>query len=115
MHKDILKVLKAIRGSFHDAAIVYTFGGCYGLFQVMKSIYPKAIAYKEVKNSHAVIRIGNKYYDIYGEYVDVDGKQSGKLVRINLKDVPAWESIAAGQRLEYIVAKYNRFNKHKNK
>ena len=66
-HKDIIKVIDAIRGSFLDSSIVYTFGGCYGFYEILKSIHKEAKAYQSIDDRHVVTKIGDKYYDIYGE------------------------------------------------
>lgn len=72
---DILDVIKSIRESFYGSTVVYTNGSCYHFFNILKTIFPNAIAY--YKNDHIVTKIGNKFYDITGEV-------KGDFIKFNL-------------------------------
>lgn len=53
--------------------IIYTHGSCYKLYEILKTVYPDAVAYYRYsyEDSHVITRIGRKYYDINGEVKDV--------------------------------------------
>jgi hypothetical protein len=59
--------IRSLRESFTGAKVVYTNGSCYQLYLILKGLYPKAVAYYDDYSSHVYTRIGDKYYDIYGE------------------------------------------------
>lgn len=108
-HKKILSFLRVMRYSFHDAPMVYTRGGCYGLYQILKEIFPSAKAYFDDKNEeHILTKIGDRYYDINGEYPFKHTEKS-ELIPLKEKDHEHWEAVASGQRLEVILAKYKRY------
>lgn len=110
-HKKILSLLKTIRYSFHDAPIVYTRGGCYGLYQILKEVFPSAQAYFDDKDEeHILTRIGDRYYDMNGEYPFKHTEKS-ELIPLKEKDHEFWKSVASGQRLEVMLAKYQRYCK----
>ena len=60
------RVIDAIRESFPEAELVYTNGGCYGLFRILRSIYPQAEAYYDPIIGHVYTEIDGKLYDIRG-------------------------------------------------
>ena len=47
-HKKILDFIKVIRGSFHDSCIVYSYGGCYGFYKILKHTFPTAKPYTQI-------------------------------------------------------------------
>lgn len=65
MNHSILELIRSIRESFPQAAHVYTHGGCYRFFLILKQVYPEADAYYD--SNHVITRIGDRYYDITGE------------------------------------------------
>ena len=106
-HKEVLAMIKAIRGSFHDSSIVYKFGGCYGLYEILKVFEPKAIAYFSDKDEdHIIIKIGLRFYHIDGEYPFLHTRR-GEEKKLTLANHEYWEACASGQRIELIVAKFN--------
>ena len=104
-HQQILKIIRAIRLSFLEAGIVYTQGACYGFYTILKAIYPNAMAYMTEKKGHIVSRIENRYYDIQGEYIDVNGDTIGGMTKLTYKQHEYWESVIATQRVETILKK----------
>lgn len=49
---------------------VFTEGGCYWFYELMKSKFPQAEAWgciNEKYVAHVVVRINGKFYDIHGE------------------------------------------------
>lgn len=71
-----LEFLSLLKDSDRYIQIIYTRGGCYQLYKILKLIYPSAIAYKvkyekyDVGYDHIITRIEDRYYDINGE-VDI--------------------------------------------
>lgn len=59
-------LITAIRHSFPEATIVYKNGGCYGLYLILKDVYPEADAYYDPIEGHVYTKIGNHFYDISG-------------------------------------------------
>lgn len=102
-HKRVLDFLNVIRNSFHDTYIVYNFGGCYGLYQILKFVFPDAQPYfDDEEKEHIYTKIGGRYYDIKGEQKNID-----KVKKLTEKEKQEWENVAWGQRIEWMVAKYN--------
>ena len=69
-------LLKALRESAEVVYEVYTTGSCYQLYNVLKTHYPQAVPYWSDKDSHAVVKIDEDFYDIGGklnrEYVTAE-------------------------------------------
>ncbi len=59
-------IIKSIRDSFYGANIVYNHGSCAHLYNILKNIFKDAEMYSN--SDHVITKIGNKYYDIDGEY-----------------------------------------------
>ena len=102
-HQKIIDFIRTLRGSFHDSVLVYEFGGCYGLYQILKHLCPSARAYFAADNDHVVTKIQGTYYDIKGRYFDEDiGAPLTKT------EHEKWAVVSAGQRLDVMLAKYQR-------
>ena len=99
----VLAFIHVVRHSFHDAAIVYTYAGCYGLFQILREVFPGAEAYHDDEKNHVATMIDGELFDIYGP---VRTKEDQGWQRLTRTDHEEWEANADGQRLEYILAKY---------
>ena len=106
-HQKILSFIKAVRESFPDAAIIYKYGGCYGLYKILKKVFPNAIPYKEDDQGHIVARISGRFYDIEGECINGNAEPSGKFIKLNTKQKEYWETVSCSQRVEYMLRKYN--------
>lgn len=63
----ILTTIRLLRESFGGAETVYTCGSCYQLYKILRHHYPGALDYITV-SGHVVTRIGDCFYDIFGEY-----------------------------------------------
>lgn len=101
-HKKIIKFIKAIRESFHESYIVYCFGGCYGFYTILKSIYPEAKAYfLDSEREHIITKIGDNYYDITGK-VYGDGH-----IKLKKDDHDWWEVNAFKFTFERMKANYD--------
>ncbi len=55
---------RAIRQSFPGADIVYTRGGCWEFYKILRAVWPDAKPY--YCDGHIFTRIGEDYYDIFG-------------------------------------------------
>ena len=100
-----LIIITAIRESFMDARMVYVYGGCYGFHKILKAVYPTATAYEsdELDFNHVITRIKGVYYDIDGE-ISPEGYTLVTRARHT-----KWESNSFGQRVELMLAKYQRY------
>lgn len=80
---DFLDLLKGERSRTEETAYditreIFTCGGCYRLYKILRFVFANAQAYKvdygrdgvgEFILSHVVTRIGDRFYDINGEFV----------------------------------------------
>lgn len=102
-HKQILSFIAVVRKSFHDASIIYKWGACYGFYKILKQLYPKAEAYFDDKEKgHIITKIGNNYYHIDGIYP----LEKDEPIKLTQNDHEYWETVGDGQRVEWIMAKY---------
>jgi hypothetical protein len=82
----VLALCAAIRNSFIGAKFIYTCGSCYQFYLILKEVFPEAVAY--VNGDHFITRIGDRYYDINGEYKDAEGfLPATEIFRPNTLDV----------------------------
>lgn len=103
-HKKVIDFIRVARNSFPDAAIVYTWGGCYGFYLILKHLFPTAKAYfADSEYEHIITKIGDNFYDIKGQYVN----RLKDVVALSPTDHELWEGKASGQRVEYMLHKYN--------
>lgn len=63
-HGKVLEFIASVRESFPDAVEVYTCGSCYRFYQILKQVFPEAVAYYD---GHVITKIGLGYYDITGQ------------------------------------------------
>lgn len=107
-YKKILIFIKVIRDSFHDSCLVYSYGGCYGFHKILKHTFPKAKPYFDDEDKcHVCTKIGDNFYDIKGKlYCGLD-----KVIPMTKLDIEEWEVTSDGQRIEWMVAKYNKMCK----
>lgn len=63
----IVEFLKELRESADIQFKIFTQGSCFRLYRILKTIYPKAVAYWSDIDNHCITRIEDKYYDIGGE------------------------------------------------
>lgn len=104
--KKIIGFIKTVQRSFHDSYIAYSFGGCYGFYEILKYIFPNAQPYFDKKEkNHIITKIGEDFYDING-LVDTHDKGI-ETIRLTEREKEYWENAAFGQRFEWMLAKYN--------
>lgn len=73
MKKKIINVINAIRNSDSYIKYIYTMGGCYSFYKILKALDDTATPYIEKeKENHIVTKIGEYMYDIYGLVDNVD-------------------------------------------
>lgn len=107
-HRDVLLFCHAIRTSFLEAAIVYTNGGCYGFYKILHAVFPAAIPYMTDDENHIVSLIGDRYYDVHGEFVNLKGEVPRKLLKLTEAQMEYWDTVITAQRIEFIMKKYNK-------
>ncbi len=108
-HKDIETFITLIRESFHDSVIVYRLGGCYGLYRILKHVFPEAEAYFQQgdKRDHIITKIENRFYEIKGESFQCKGCPDCKAPqKLTKEDHSYWRKVSYGQRLEEMLSKY---------
>lgn len=104
--KEILEFIKVLRKSFSDADIVYKFGACYWLFEILKYLYPESVWYM-VDDNHVVTRIWDKYYDISWEYIQENNEELKEFTYETDYIAGSWRD---WQRLERMLKKYSDLN-----
>lgn len=65
-HTEILEFISLIRWSHHSVVKIYTQGGCYNFYKILKHRYPSAIPFHF--DGHVYTKIDGRYYDIEGEH-----------------------------------------------
>lgn len=111
MHRRVLSFIRVVRCSFPDAAIIYTHGACYGFYQILKEVFPSAVAMMSSDKGHIVTLIDGKLYDINGVLTTNSGLHRDPdevYKKLTKAEHEWWESVVAGQRVEHMIAKYNR-------
>ena len=83
LHKKVISFIKLIRNPApRKMCEIFTMGGCYQFYRILKQIFPEAIPYKTANRNytfeargdftfpvrHVVSKIGDRYYDIRGEF-----------------------------------------------
>ena len=60
----VIDIITSIRESFGGSVAVYTYGGCYQFYEIIKAIIPEAEAFYD--GNHVWTKINGKFYDIIG-------------------------------------------------
>ncbi len=60
-----LDFIATVRESFKAASFVYTNGGCYQFYKILKHLYPEAEPWMD-KYYHVLTEIQGEFYDIDG-------------------------------------------------
>jgi hypothetical protein len=87
--KDVLDFIKVVRESNDKAVDIYTEGGCYKFYKILKAVFPTAKPYSEKScpNCHIVTKIGRAYYDITGqvkgEFLELTKEQEKTAAKFN--------------------------------
>ena len=106
--KHILAVIKRIRDSFTESVATYTCGRCYHFACILKEIFDGELYRTEDKN-HVITKIGEKFYDIYGDcefrYYEEDQKSYTK---IKEDDVSLWDGNYHGVTVDMFMKKYRK-------
>lgn len=106
-HKEIIDFIRVVRQGYPDSGIVYTHGACYGFYQILKHLNKKAVAYMTDDHQHIVTKLGDRYYDIDGEFINGDGELARPVIKLTPRLHDNWECCSSGQRLEHMLSKYN--------
>lgn len=70
LNEQVLALIGAIRDSFPDAVTVYTQGGCFDFYKIIKAVFPAAEPWYNV--DHVITEVGGNYYDITGKVDKTD-------------------------------------------
>jgi len=65
-HRDILRLITAIRTSHKDIERLYLEGQCYNFFKILCAVYPCAECWYDPAEGHVYTKIGRYFYDIRG-------------------------------------------------
>tara|TARA_R110000851_G_C12698504_1_gene525822 strand:+ start:302 stop:499 length:198 start_codon:yes stop_codon:yes gene_type:complete len=57
---------------------------------------------------HVLSKINDKFYDINGEYVNVDGDMLESVIKLKPQHAEYWDNIHRNQTLKYMMSKYNK-------
>lgn len=71
MSKNPLTFIRLLNECVPDSKVVFTQGGCFHLYLMLKEVFPDAIPI--YIDGHVFTKIGCKHYDINGECVVIDG------------------------------------------
>lgn len=64
---DVEILCETIRDSFPGSHFIYTLGGCWEFFKILKRVYPEAKPYYDNSRGHVYTLIGESVYDIMGK------------------------------------------------
>ncbi len=71
--EQIVAFIDAVRGSDYYIKYIYTMGGCYQFFKILKTLDSRAMPYiHRIEENHIVTRIGGYMYDIEGLVENVE-------------------------------------------
>ena len=80
--------LKALRESDMFIEHIYSYGGCYQLYKILKTIYPSAFPY-HLAMGHVATMIEGTLYDIFG--IVRDGDNDFKpMTEQEMKEAESW-------------------------
>jgi len=85
-HSTILNFINTLRMSDKYIESIYTQGGCYQFYLVLKSIFPESIPFFNSKKDHIVTKIDDIYYDIKGVYTGA----TLSVLESDMKEVKSW-------------------------
>lgn len=61
-------LLQAIRHAVPCWEYVFKHGGCYGLYLIIKSVYPEAECWYDQIEGHVYTKVGGEFWDIDGQH-----------------------------------------------
>lgn len=64
-HKQVLRFCHTLKWVHPDIHHIFTRGGCYQFYKILKIFFPQAECYYD--GSHVFTKINQRYYDIDGE------------------------------------------------
>lgn len=67
-HNKVLQFIALLRDSCDLSIVIYTSGGCFKLYQMLKLFFPKAEVWYDGQLGHVYTKIGRFFYDINGSY-----------------------------------------------
>ena len=67
MQNQVEKFLARLKDSHPDMELIYTRGGCYQLYLILRVMWPQAIPWYDYHEGHVYTEINGCYYDINGK------------------------------------------------
>lgn len=67
MQNQVEKFLARLKDSHPDMEILYTTGGCFHLYLILRIFWPHAIPWYDYREGHVYTEIDGCYYDIRGK------------------------------------------------
>lgn len=95
----VSRVIKAIRESDRFMIPIFTNGGCYKFYLILKAIFPDAEPYMNKDKTHVVAKIYNRYFDIKG---DVNPDSPNIFYFMTDEDIALAETWEFGQNYELV-------------
>ena len=65
-----------LKGTNHTAETFFYSGACWYYAYMLKQIYPQGEILISTAESHVIFKLNNKYYDVYGEILNLFNKDS---------------------------------------
>lgn len=65
--KRLSEFLYLLRSTHPLMEKIYTQGGCYQLFAMIKAVFPEARCFYDQKRDHVYTELGERFFDITGE------------------------------------------------
>lgn len=96
----ILKFLKALKDSDYFIQHIYTQGGCYQLYKILKTLWPQAKPYSNTYMAHVATMIDGVLYDIHGRIKSCDPNEFILMSKEQMEEAESW-SFAKNNDLYY--------------
>lgn len=68
MKAQIQKIIKCLTKASSETIDIFTRGGCYQFYKLLKIYFPNAVCWYDMVEGHCYTEIDNKFYDIRGEH-----------------------------------------------
>lgn len=96
----VLKFLKALKDSDFYIQHIYTNGGCFQLYKILKTIWPQAKPYTNTYIAHVATMIDGVLYDIHGRIKTCDPNEFMLMSKEQMEEAENW-SFAGNNDLYY--------------
>lgn len=90
-HYSILRTLELLRETCDDIEYIFTNGGCYKLYEIIKLHHPLAKAWYDGVIGHIYTQVNERFYDIRGEHQFCESWYLLESEPDILKDAKSWK------------------------